>query len=171
MREVICERCKKIVFRKERSDAKYRFCSTKCAIYGAVEASKKVNKSGKNNPAWIGGKRNNGLGYILIYKPNHPYHNDYKKKYVFEHRLVMEKKLGRYLKPKERIHHINHIKTDNRIENLILLDQSTHANLHLLDKFKYYWKGKKHSLETRKKMSNAHKKIWKTRKFLASFQA
>ena len=57
-------------------------------------------------------------GYVLVFSPNHPYKN--RQNYVFEHRLVMEKHLGRYLTKKERIHHKNGIKSDNRIENLYL---------------------------------------------------
>lgn len=60
----------------------------------------------------------NHHGYIYIYKPKHPFCS--KQKYVAEHRLVMEKHLKRFLTPKEVVHHINGIKDDNRLENLML---------------------------------------------------
>lgn len=77
--------------------------------------------SGKNHPAWKGGRVLSVYGYVLIYAPHHP--NNFSN-YYFEHRIVMEKHLGRYLNKKEVVHHINAIKTDNRLINLKLFKSS-----------------------------------------------
>ena len=83
---------------------------------------------GENNPAWIGGRIYDKDGYILVWKPDHPFHNN--DNYVREHRLVMEQHLGRYLTRTEEVHHVNGIKDDNRIENLKLYTKAEHARLH-----------------------------------------
>ena len=87
--------------------------------------------SGKNSRFWKGGKTIDKNKYICIYSPKHPNCNS--RKYVFEHRLIAEKYLKRYLTKLEVIHHINEITNDNRPENLYLFpNQESHMAYHLL---------------------------------------
>ena len=59
---------------------------------------------------------------------NHPKAS--KQGYVLEHRIVVENHLGRLLNPTEVVHHVNHDKKDNRIENLEVLNTIEHLKLH-----------------------------------------
>lgn len=78
---------------------------------------------------WKGGTWIHADGYICEYAPWHPAAAG-QKGYVLQHRLVMERELGRYLSSNELVHHINEDKTDNRAENLELMNRSTHMSHH-----------------------------------------
>lgn len=105
----ICPTCSNIFI--VSSYDKQKYCCKKCA--------NRRQGRGYDSPHWKGGvaiRQKNG--YVRIYlKP---------KLYTQEHRLVMEKYLGRKLKPTEAIHHINGKKDDNRIGNLELVNKGVH---------------------------------------------
>ena len=84
--------------------------------------------AGRQSPAWKGGRRRSG-GYIGVWMPNHP-HAD-RKKYVREHRLVMEKRLGRYLKKEEHVHHIDGNRENNIDSNLFLTNNKEHERKYI----------------------------------------
>jgi hypothetical protein len=87
-------------------------------------------QKGKRNGNWKGGREVNHDGYIKVCCPGHLYRDA--RGYVFEHRLVMEKKLGRYLTEKEVVHHKDYDRKNNRIENLVLFpSQKAHIAWHI----------------------------------------
>lgn len=83
----------------------------------------------KHGNHWKGGKSIDKDGYLLVYMPKHPRART--NGYVLEHILVVEKACRRYLKDDEEIHHINGIRDDNRVINLVLCkDRAHHFYLH-----------------------------------------
>ena len=83
--------------------------------------------TGADNPNFTGGKYVDDKGYVRVLRPEHP--NDICG-YVYEHRVVMEDFLDRYLTSWETVHHINEEKLDNRITNLYLCTAQEHTAIH-----------------------------------------
>lgn len=144
--KVSCQKSKIIIFCKtcgKRMELtlywskKRKYCSNSCHNRNrkfSEETKQKISNSrknklvGKNNPKWKGGKFITRNHIKVLYK-NHPFAGQ--NGYIWEHRLVMEKHLGRYLDSKEVVHHINCNPLDNRIENLMLLKNcGYHAQIH-----------------------------------------
>lgn len=84
----------------------------------------------KKSSCFTGGRNVCSNGYVEIIVPNHPATNA--RGYVYEHRIVAERKLGRYLRPDEVVHHIDGNKINNSPGNLIVLSNENHAQLHAL---------------------------------------
>jgi hypothetical protein len=98
-----------------------RHCSRTCGVKASyAKHEHPMGWRGDKSRNWQGGKRSTGKGYVAIYCPGHPSIKFGSRHYVLEHRLVMEKSLGRFLEAHEHVHHKNGIKDDNRIENLEL---------------------------------------------------
>lgn len=97
-----------------------------CPVYGrrhSDETKKKMrdNMLGDKSPAWINGRTRHPLGYVLVTIDGSQ---------LLEHRVLMEKHLGRKLSPDEVVHHINGNRTDNRIENLTVMSRAEHMIHH-----------------------------------------
>jgi hypothetical protein len=120
-----CKECNKSVYIQKHRWVSFRFCSRKCTgVFGGKQPNKgrfkKGEHLGKAHPNYKGGSISKS-GYRMICDNG---------KQVYEHRFVMEKYIGRKLLSKENVHHKNHIKTDNRIENLEILNNISHLKLH-----------------------------------------
>ena len=74
--------------------------------------------------------------YMYALVPEHPLAT--KNGYVLYHRVVMENHLGRLLNSHEVVHHKNHNKFDNRIENLEVLNDIEHVRMHGLEHGREY---------------------------------
>jgi len=75
------------------------------------------------------GRIYHSLGYVWVHSPQHPFKDA--RNNVLEHRLVVERHIGRHLSREEVVHHVNETKDDNRPENLIAFSsKSAHVRFH-----------------------------------------
>lgn len=82
----------------------------------------KAENIGERNPNWKGGRKIDKTGYVLLWIKGHPFSS---RNYVREHRLVVERQLGRYLKQDEVVHHIDGSKQNNSISNLMVFSSNS----------------------------------------------
>lgn len=150
MKQFTCLTCGKLIYSYPSISPKN--CSKECAklyfskLYKGRSAvwnkgkkltvthRSKIQRSlpkGAEHHNWTGGKYINSGGYVMI-----TVYEDGKRKVIREHRLIMEKYLKRKLNRNEVVHHINGVRHDNRIENLILFP--SHSD-HMKTTFKPSW--------------------------------
>ena len=87
-------------------------------------------------------------GYRQILKPEHPRAD--RNGYVMEHIVEWEQATGVSVPQNCCIHHLNGNKTDNRIQNLCMMQHTAHTVFHHT--------GAKRSAETKKKISESRRK-------------
>lgn len=120
----VVERCSSCGVEFEASRAESRvYCSPACAWRA---------HAGAGNGRWSGGRRVEPNGYVAVLMPGHP--RARANGYVYEHQLVAETSLGRFLTTAEVVHHVNHVKTDNRPENLRVMTRAAHTALHMAER-------------------------------------
>lgn len=113
-----------------------RYCSLICGLqpfvrsgHGPGSRAKSVETwhrngnfvpSGPDNPLFFG--RKIAAGYVWVWVDG--------RGYIQEHRLVVERILGRALTTDEVVHHINERRDDNRPENLKVMTRAAHMDEH-----------------------------------------
>jgi len=99
--------------------------------YDLSERKKVIFFNGEWYIAKLVRKKIKRRGYWMIFIPQHPnakkYGNDWG--FIFEHRVVAERKVGRYLTKNDVVHHKNGTKTDNRVENLEIMTPGKHSKI------------------------------------------
>ncbi|MFH5805445.1 HNH endonuclease signature motif containing protein [Alienimonas sp. DA493] len=101
-----------------------RLLTGHCRSCGCLRGDTLRSMKGNQHPNWKGGKATlNGYVQLTAGGPVR-----------YEHRVVMERKLGRKLRKGESVHHINGLRDDNRPENLELWAKYQPAGQRVTDK-------------------------------------
>lgn len=150
-----CKHCGKTFWQyKSNCEGKPKYCSSECyhtasrkVSYGTCEwCGKTFKKHFENHP-----QRFCCLECSLEYKRKQRYEHRFESGYVNEygyrvlcfngicipeHIYLMEEKIGRKLNKDECVHHIDGCRSNNNIDNLMLLTKSEHSRLHRLQDIK-----------------------------------
>lgn len=114
--ELICLACGKHFERVNCHIGEHNFCSKEC-----VNKWNRENRKGENANGWKGG---------IHYQDGYIFKKEKDGGYRGEHRILMEEKLGRRLTEQEVVHHIDGNKTNNSLDNLMVMTRAEHALLH-----------------------------------------
>lgn len=97
-----------------------KYCSKRCQGDAVIKRPLEQTHNGRC-------ARLNAGGYVMVYEPDDDRSDN--GGWYFEHRVIVERHLGRRLRSDEVVHHLNGIKSDNRLENLTVMDAIDHAVL------------------------------------------
>ena len=119
-------------------------CSRECLakyrseVYDG-ESNPNYGNRGSKNPLWKSDAKVSVYGYMLRRMPDHPFANC--DGFVFEHRLIADQNLltpestimidGKpYLSPAYVVHHKDHNRLNNCVDNLEIMTHADHTKLH-----------------------------------------
>ena len=96
-----------------RAHRKCTQCHAEVSVMKSLATKSKVIfcDAGCRSAYWASHKSSTTYGYVKVW---------HEGRRTMEHTLVMERHLGRRLSRNENVHHLNGIRSDNRIENLEL---------------------------------------------------
>jgi hypothetical protein len=143
-----CLRCGKLFHHRT---ARVMYCSDECRLGTGVclvcgetfQKSKKVNGQWCSTDCYYEWKAPTGTvkpagadGYMMVKVPpgtEGSMQSKTMRRWMLEHRYVMQQHLGRPLEANEQVHHLNGRRDDNRIENLELWKKSQPAGVRSAD--------------------------------------
>jgi hypothetical protein len=104
--------------------------SPRTELKKGIKLSESTKQKMRGRTPWnYKGKTTNDQGYILRHAPKHPEADQHGQ--IREHRLIVEKHIGRTLQKSEVVHHVNEVRNDNRIQNLMVFrTNTTHLRFH-----------------------------------------
>lgn len=119
---------------------------------------------GSKNHQFVSGRRIDHDGYVLVTAPSdHPYarqRSNRKTKLIFEHRLVMEQKLGRYLLSEEIVDHFDGLTLHNFPDNLRLFSCNADHLRETLSRKMPLWSKKGHlNIGTRSDLEKVYQPV------------